>query len=190
MKKNLLVLIIFFCGMSFLCASGRTQDLGQHASLKEPQIRQMPDQKMLVVESKGDPNVAAQSAFGLLYKTFFSLPGARMAPPRARWLNLASAPKSEWLGLYGLPLSDQVTTLPPGSAGARIEVWKYGEVAEILHICGYDQETPTIEKLIKFIKDRGYEIAGPHEEEYLKGPESGPNAAEYQTIIRYQVKKQ
>ena len=185
MKKKILAWVIFFCGVSFLSA----QDLSQYASLKEPRIRTIPAQKMLVVESKGDPNVAGKDAFSLLYKVFFGIPGARMAAPRARWLNLATAPKNEWLGLYALPLPDQVTNLPPGSSGAKIEVWQYGEVAEILHLGDYDKETPTIEKLMKFIKDKGYEVAGPHEEEYLKGPESGPHTAEYQTIIRYQVKK-
>ncbi len=185
MKKKIFAWVIFFCGVSFLSA----QDLSQYASLKEPRIRTIPAQKMLVVESKGDPNVAAKDAFSLLYKVFFGIPGVRMAAPRARWLNLATAPKNEWAGLYALPLPDQVTNLPSGSSGAKIEVWQYGEVAEILHFGGYDKETPTIEKLMKFIKDKGCEVAGPHEEEYLKGPESGPNTAEYQTIIRYQVKK-
>jgi len=165
------------------------QDLGPMASLKEPRIRTMPAQKMLVVESKGDPNAAGQQAFGLLFKTFFSIPGARMAAPRARWLGVLNTPKSEWIGLYALPLPDQVTTLPPGSSGAKIETWSYGEIAEILHLGGYDKEAPTIEQLMKFIAAKGYVIAGPHEEEYLKGPESGPNTDAYQTIIRYQVKK-
>lgn len=185
MKKKIWAWVVFFCSVSFLAA----QDLSQYASLKEPRIRTMPAQKMLVVESKGDPNLAAKDAFSLLYKVFFSIPGARMAAPRGRWLNLATAPKNEWVGLYGLPLPDQVTNLPPGSSGAKIDVWQYGEVAEILHLGAYDSETPTVEKLMKFIEDRGYEVAGPHEEEYLKGPESGPDTAAYQTIIRYQVKK-
>jgi hypothetical protein len=177
---------IFICGISVVLSA---QDLSSYASLKEPQIRTMPDQKMLVVESKGDPNAAGQQAFGLLFKTFFSIPGARMAAPRARWLGVLNAPKSEWIGLYALPLPDQVTTLPPGSSGAKIDVWSYGEVAEILHLGGYDKETPTIEKLMTLIAAKGYVIAGPHEEEYLKGPESGPNPDAYQTIIRYQVKR-
>jgi hypothetical protein len=53
-------------------------------SLKVPRLTTKLDQKMLVVEAKGDPNTAGQAAFGLLFKTFFSLPGVQMAPPRAR----------------------------------------------------------------------------------------------------------
>ena len=42
---------------------------------------------------------------------------------------------------------------------------------------------------MKFIADKGYVVAGPHEEEYLAGPGMVAEPAKYQTIIRYQVKK-
>ncbi|MGA2585738.1 MAG: GyrI-like domain-containing protein [Candidatus Aminicenantales bacterium] len=184
-KKTLAMAMVVSLMAVFVGAQDRTPS----ASSNEPQMKTMPAQKMLVVESKGDPNVAAMNAFSILFKTFFSIPGARMAPPRARWQNIATAPKNEWVGLYALPLPEQVTALPPGSAGAKIDIWQYGEVAEILHVGGYDKEMPVVEKLVKYIKDKGYEIAGPHEEEYLKGPESGPDTSAYQTIIRYQVRK-
>jgi len=189
MKKIIFAALVIAAMGGFLRAQSGARDLSQFDILKEPAIKTIPPQKMLVVESKGDPNASAQQGFGLLYKIFFSIPGARMAAPRARWLFGLNTPKTEWVGLYALPLPDQVANLPPGSQGARIEVWPYGEVAEILHIGAYGDETPAIEKLMKFIQDKGYEIAGPHEEEYLRGPESGPNTAAYRTIIRYQVKK-
>ena len=53
------------------------------------------------------------------------------------------------------------------------------------------KETPTIEKLKKFIDNNGYKIIGAHEEEYLRGPgmffKGNPN--KYWTIIRYRVEK-
>jgi len=173
--------------LAFFAWSG--QDFSAYDVLKEPRIRTMPDQKMLVVEAKGDPKIAAQSAFGLLFKTFFSLPGAQMAAPRGRWSGTADMPKDNWVGLYALPLPATVTELPAGTTGARIETWEYGEVAEILHVGPYDQETPTIERLHAFIKEKGYHIAGPHEEEYVKGPGMAASPADYLTIIRTQVRK-
>ena len=149
----------------------------------------MARQKMIVVEAKGDPNVVAKEAFGLLFKTFFSLKGVQMAVPRARWQNIATDPKVQWVGLYGLPIPDSVTELPEGAQGARIEDWDYGEVAEILHVGPYSEETPTILKLHDFIRESGYVIAGPHEEEYLKGPGMAAGPADYWTIVRYQVRK-
>jgi effector-binding domain-containing protein len=164
------------------------QDLSRYDVLKEPRIIRLPDQKMLVVEAKGDPSVASGPALGQLFKTFFAIPGARMAPPRSRWTVDPKTPKAQWAGQYALPVPD-ATTLPAGSGGAKIEVWEYGDVAEILHAGSYAEEPPTIQKLMKFIGEKGFLIAGPHEEEYLRGPESGPNTADYRTIIRYQVKK-
>lgn len=182
----MLVLLIFTA--SFVWT--QYQDLNQYEKLKNPQIRKMPDkQKMLVVEKKGDPNVTAGMAFPTLYSTFFKLPGAKMAPPRARWLNPPSDPRNEWVGLYALPLPDSVDSLPAGVEGVKIDYWEYGEVAEILHVGPYSEETPTIERLFAFIAHQGYEIEGPHEEEYLRGPESGPDSSKYMTIIRYQVRK-
>jgi hypothetical protein len=165
------------------------QDFSQYEALKNPRVTTLPDQKMLVVESKGDPSVVSGNAFGLLFKAFFSLPGAKMAAPRARWLNLPTAPKDQWTGLYAMPVADSVTAPPSGMSGVRIEGWTYGEVAEILHVGSYADETPTIQRLMAFIAEKGYAIAGPHEEEYLKGPTQVASPAEYWTIIRYQVKK-
>jgi hypothetical protein len=175
----------------FLLTPAATQDLSQYEKLKNPQINKMPDkQKMLVVEAKGDPNVVGKEAFSLLFKTFFSLKGVKMVPPRARWSNMVTDPKNEWIGLYALPLPDHITELPAGVTGGKIEDWDYGEVAEILHIGPYSEEGPTIEKLHLFIEEQGYQITGPHEEEYLKGPGMGPvDPAEYVTIIRYSVRK-
>ncbi len=187
-KKATIFLISGFLVVSLVWT--QYQDLSQFEKLKNPQIRKMPDkQKMLIVEKTGDPTVAAGEAFSLLFSTFFKLPGARMAPPRARWLNTFTDPRNEWIGLYALPLPDTVDSLPPGVEGVKIDQWEYGEVAEILHVGAYSEETPTIEKLLAFIADQGYEVAGPHEEEYLRGPESGPDSSKYMTIIRYQVRK-
>lgn len=173
----------------FPLVSWSNQDFSQYENLKKPQINTMAQQKMLVVEAKGDPNVVGKDAFSLLFKTFFSLKGVKMAPPRARWLNLETDPKDEWIGLYALPLPASITALPSGIIGVRIEDWDYGEVAEILHIGSYSEETPTINKLHEFIQEKSYRIAGPHEEVYLMGPGQVSNPAEYWTIIRYQVKK-
>ena len=173
----------------FIASTAAAQDLSSYESLKTPRLTTIARQKMIVVEAKGDPNVVGKDAFGLLYKTFFSLKGVRMAAPRARWLNIATDPKNQWVGLYGLPIPDSITQLPEGIQGVRIENWDYGEVAEILHVGPYAEETPTIAKLHEFIRESGYEIAGPHEEEYLKGPGMAASPSDYWTVIRYSVKK-
>jgi len=180
-------------GLALIVLGGATaaaQDFSQYEGLKNPRIATLPNQKMLVVEAKGDPAATSGEAFGLLFKAFFNLPGARMmGPPRARWLNTVTDPKENWVGLFAMPIPDSVIVPPSGVPNLRIEGWTYGEVAEILHVGPYGEETPTIENLMKFIAEKGYVIAGPHEEEYVKGPTQVSSPADYWTVIRYQVKK-
>jgi hypothetical protein len=173
-------------------------DLSSYEPLREPRIATMQDTKMLVVEAKGDPNAVGQKAFDLLFKVYYRVKGTAKGPrqpaPRARWIGDQSV-KSEWTGYYGLPVPDDVTSLPatPQDPDYRVSlgVWKYGTVAEILHVGPYSKEEPTIEKITKFVRENGYEIAGPHEEEYLQGPGLffKGNPEHYYTIIRYTIKK-
>jgi hypothetical protein len=173
--------------------------LEKYAHLKDPQINTMPRQKMIIVVAKGDPNVVGKKALRALFKIFYKLKGKekglKHVAPRARFPKPFDTPKNEWINIYGLPIPESVETLPGQKkgdiSGVKIEYWEYGKVAEILHIGPYNKETPTIEKLHKFIKDKGYKIVGAHEEEYLKGPgmifKGDPN--KYWTIIRYRIEK-
>jgi hypothetical protein len=172
----------------------------QFEYLKDPQVRILPDVKVLEVQAKGEPGVAAGQAFGLLFKTYFQLKGVpkglEQPAPRARWPLALDTPKSGWVGRYALPVPESIDSLPRQTGDtsglhAEIATWQYGDVAEMLHVGPYDREEPTITKLQQFIKDCGYEIVGEHEEEYLKGPGmfSKGNPDKYLTIIRYRVKK-
>lgn len=172
-------------------------DPGKYEFLKQPRITIIPDQKMLVVTAQGDPNAVGSTAFKLLFKTYFKIPGVPKSidqAPRARWAGDYQV-KSSWTGFYALPVPDGTSSLPPvdPEPGYKVELtsWEYGEVAEILHIGPYAEEKPAIEKLHQFLKQQGYEIIGLHEEEYLKGPgmffKGDPK--KYRTIIRYRVRK-
>ncbi len=174
-------------------------DLTKYEPLKEPKISTAPNQKMLVVEAKDDPNVVGEKAFGLLFRMYFKMKDTPKGPnqpaPRARWPVALDTPKTEWVGLYAMPVPETVTELPSYEAAPEWKVslttWEYGEVAEILHVGPYDKEQPTVGRLMEFIKAQGYETVGAHEEEYLKGPTmfSKGDPEKYVTIIRYRVKK-
>jgi hypothetical protein len=174
-------------------------DLTKYESLKEPKISTAPNQKMIVVETKSDPNVVGEKAFAMLFQLYFKMKetpkGPGQAAPRARWPVAFDTPKTEWVGLYAMPVPEATSELPQHEATPELKVslttWEYGEVAEILHIGTYDKEQPTVERLMEFIKVQGYETIGAHEEEYLKGPTmfSKGDPEKYVTIIRYRVKK-
>lgn len=174
-------------------------DLTKYEHLKEPQISTIQNQKVIEVEAKGDPNLVGEKAFGLLFQLYFKTPGvpkgSDRSAPRARWPIALDTPKAEWIGLYAMPVPESTTELPNYDAVPELKVslttWEYGEVAEILHLGPYDQEQPTVARLMEFIKAQGYETIGSHEEEYLKGPTifSKGDPEKYVTIIRYRVKK-
>jgi hypothetical protein len=168
--------------------------------LLEPRIVTVPDQRVVVVETKGDPTAVGSEAFGLLFKTYYKLKGVPKGPkqpaPRARWPLSLNTPKEQWIGRYAMPVPESVQTLGNIEASAsgmqaQLATWQYGRVAEILHVGPYSEEEPTIRKLLDFIKAQGFTAYGEHEEEYLKGLTvfSKGNPAKYLTIIRYRVKK-
>ncbi len=187
-------LVIVVAGVvAYLAMSGPSAT--DFAHLEEPRIVLMADEKMLVVEAKGDPNVVGGDAFGLMLQLYYATDdaGYMQAAPRARWPVDLESDKSDWVGQYGMPVSHATTNVPDHDAVEGLTVslatWSYGEVAEVLHVGPYDQETPTIDRLKAHIAQEGYVISGIHEEEYLKGPGmflSG-NPDDYLTIIRYRV---
>ena len=189
-----LVTVIFFIGIT-----GRGPKLKDFEYLRNPRIVEKPSQNMLIVELKGDPALAGKKAFTKLFNVYFNvMRGVKsytFQGPRARWPKDFNTPKEEWVGVYGFPLPEFINALPPQDPNDPVQVklrtWKYGYVAEILHVGPYGEEAPTVEKLRAFITDNGYEIAGDHEEEYLKGPGMilRGNPKKYFTILRYEIKK-
>lgn len=165
-------------------------------SKTDPQLLEMPSQKMAVVSGKGAPdkvfNEIMPALYGSVYTLKFDLKKKgllpfKVNPPRARYINAHLVPKDEWAISVGVPVPDDTTALPQKVPGTevKLETWDYGTVAQILHLGRYDQETPTIERLQRFIAENGYQIAGVHEEEYL----TRPDAKVIKTLIRYPVRK-
>ena len=163
----------------------------------DPQILEMPSQKMAVVYAKGAPDQVFSDFLPALYGSVYTLkfdlkkkglPTFKVSGLRARYPDAHLVPKEEWTIIVGLPVPEDTTSLPQKvpNIEAKIEPWQYGTVAQILHLGPYDQECPTVERLQQFIKDSGYEIAGVHEEEYL----TTPDAKVIKTLIRYPIKKQ
>jgi len=166
------------------------------SSKTDPQILEMPPQKMAVVYAKGAPDKVFPEFMPALYGSVYTLkfdlkkrglPTFKISGLRARYPDAHLVPMEEWAMIIGLPIPEDTTSLPQKIPNfeVKIESWQYGTVAQILHLGPYDQECATVERLHQFIKDSGYEIAGVHEEEYL----TSPDAKVIKTIIRYPIKK-
>ena len=199
MKKIIIGAIVLILAAAALLAYFAMQgpDLTEYEHLKEPAISTRPPQKMIVVEAMGDPNAIAGEVFETLYDLYYrteDVPSWPLPAPRARWPVSPDQPKEEWIGIYGLPVPDTVTGLPEHTPvpdmAVSLTTWKYGEVAELLHIGSYDEERPVLQRLRSFIRESGYEYTGPHEEEYLKGPGMffRGNPEDYVTILRYEIR--
>ena len=166
------------------------------SSKKEPQILEMPPQKMAVVYGKGTPDKVFAELMPALYGSVYTLkfdlkkkglPTFKVSGLHTRYPDAHLVPKEEWTHIIALPIPEDTTSLPQKIPGVevKVETWEYGTVAQILHLGAYDEEGPTIDRLHQFIEDSGYEIAGAHEEEYL----TTPDAKVPKTIIRYVVRK-
>ncbi len=174
-------------------------DLSHYAGFRDPAIRVMSPQRMLVVEAKGNPDKVGKKAFGFLMRTYYGLKGVPLGGPlmpfpRARWPSPDSVPQTEWIGRYAMPIPDSIVdpALPAAPAGLTVGIatWEYGEVAELGHVGSYDAEEADAVRLKNFIHGKGLVIVGEPEEEYLKGPGMffRGNPKQYFTIIRYRVK--
>jgi hypothetical protein len=167
--------------------------------VNEPVIVEMPTATMAVVRTTGDPSELGPRVFPALYGAAYGLkfalkkaggPEYKVPAPRARWFageNWRSVPREEWEAAWGIEIPEGTGEVPQKDpeTPVAIERWEYGTVAEVLHLGTYAEEGPTIDLLHAFIEEQGYEIVGPHEEEY----QSRPGAKNQKTVIRYQVRK-
>ena len=166
------------------------------SSKTDPQILEMPPQKMAVIHAKGSPDKVFSEYMSALYGSVYTLkfdlkkrglPTFKVCGLRALYPDAHLVPMDEWTIIAGLPVPEDTTTLPQKDPDieVKLEQWPYGTVAQILHIGPYNQVGPTIERAHQFAAENGYEIAGAHEEEYL----TRPDAKVVKTLIRYPIKK-
>ena len=165
-----------------------------------PEFVELPDRRMLTIETFGDPNKVGDEAFAALYGTAYQTRFKVYKPKglkvvfgklTALWPDAHLKPKDQWRGVWAIPVPDfyknedlvQKDTEKP----AKVETWLGGTYAQILHLGSYAEEEPTIKTLHKFIEEQGIEmkdVPGTHEEDYL----TKPDAKVVKTIIRYRIK--
>jgi len=134
------------------------------SSKKEPQILEMPSQKMAVVYGKGTPDKVFAELMPALYGSVYTLkfdlkkkglPTFKVSGLRARYPNAHLVPKEEWTHIIALPIPEDATSLPQKVPGVevKVETWEYGTVAQILHLGAYDEEGPAVDRLVPMRKN-------------------------------------
>ncbi len=163
-----------------------------------PEFSKQAPVTVLTITTVGDPNKIAGPSIGALYGTAYTTKFKVFRPKKkvmeigclsCFWPDAHKKPKARWKGIWGLVVSSfvkqsQLLQKDPAHP-VKVARWRYGTVAQILHVGPYHTEEPTIRKLHAFIKEKGYRIVGPHEEIYL----TRPSVKKPKTVIRYVVEK-
>lgn len=121
------------------------------SSKTDPQIMEMPAQKMAVASARGAPEKVFPECMPALYGAVYTLkfdlkkkglPAFKVSGLRARYPEAHLVPMGEWTHIIGLPVPEDTALLPQKVAGTevKIETWQYGTVAQILHLGPYDRE--------------------------------------------------
>jgi hypothetical protein len=168
-------------------------------SAREPAIVNVPSMNFLMVDGEGDPNTsqAYKEAVEALYATSYTLKfmikkrspedDYGVMPLEGLWddpTSFGSEQRAGWRWTAMIMQPDVVTPALVAEAIAeaagkrdlpalprlRVEPFHEGTAAQILYIGPYAAEQPTIERLHRFIADRGGALTGRHHEIYLSDP--------------------
>jgi hypothetical protein len=157
-----------------------------------PAIRVEPNQRMLVLAVKGDPDRNGDSAVRALLRYFFQGAGEaeKNAPvhPRVRWaLRSPAVPRSAWIATYALSVSETFPAPPRGPAA--LVTWQYGLIAEAAYAGPYAKAQPAVDSLKAYVARSGFALIGGLEEVFECGRgtlyQGHPEA--YRTVIRYRI---
>jgi len=120
-------------------------------SKTDPEIVEMPPQRMAVVSGTGVPAevfpVLMRALYGSVYTLKFDrkkqgLTTFKVSGLRGRYPDIAPERKADWKITVGLPVPGDIEVLPQKVTGIEVmlEDWEYGTEGQILHLGAYDQE--------------------------------------------------
>ena len=183
-------------------------------SPKECAIVDVPTMNFLMIDGHGGPNTSEEfqdvcwALYGVSYTLKFMLKGEQdyvVMPLEGLWwaddvADFIACNKDKWKWTLMIAQPDFITGAmadeaarqvaekksPPALPRLRFGEYEEGLVAQILHIGPYSDEGPTIEKLHRFIKERGYEPHGKHHEIYMSDPRRAA-PEKLKTIVRQPI---
>jgi hypothetical protein len=175
-------------------------------------VVEVPELRYLMIDGQGDPNTSTRyrEAIETLYPVAYTLKfmlkaeGLDMVvmPLEGLWWaadmgSFLSGDRDAWCWTSMILQPDEVAPAlvtkaseqarakrnPPLIDELRLESYREGKAAQILHIGPYADEAPTIERLHRHIEELGGELRGKHHEIYLSDPKrTAPE--KLKTVIR------
>jgi len=183
------------------------------AAAGEASIVDVPGMRFLMVDGTGNPNEqgdfqdAIQALYSLSYGAKFMLKKQgiefKVAPLEGLWgsaggLNPNQKADWTWTAMIMQPAevtpsvlekvrADALRKKPlPALSRVRLEDFREGLAAQVIHLGPYSAEAPTIIRLHEFIEKQGYRLVGRHHEIYLGDPRrSAPERL--RTLIRQPI---
>jgi hypothetical protein len=182
-------------------------------SSKEPSLIDVPELQFFMVDGTGDPNQpgefqdAIQALYSLSYSAKFMLKKEgiefKVSPLEGLWgsaggLDPNNKTAWRWTAMIMQPAAVTPSVLDkmraeamrkkplPALPKVRLETFREGLSAQIMHVGPYSAEAPTIARLHEFIQKQGYRLTGKHHEIYLGDPRrSAPERLK--TVIRQPI---
>lgn len=188
------------------------------ASADTPTIVDVPELPFLMIDGHGDPNRSETyregmaALFAVSYALKFALKHASgidhvVLPPEGLWwvepparFSLDDKANWSWTVMLGQPepvtpdlvaaaTAAAVNKKPlPAAARLRLERFREGPAAQILHLGPYAAEPPTVARLDAFVVAARYEQTGRHHEIYLTDP-SRTAPEKLKTLIRHPIRR-
>ena len=187
------------------------------ASVTEPAIVDVPRMNFLIVDGVGDPNAQEyQEALGALYAVAYTLKfmvkkgelavDYGVLPLEGLWWvddmsQFSEEDKEAWKWTSMIMQPEYVTEElfnkaveevrkkknPLALPKLRFESFHEGITIQLMHIGPYSAEKPTIERLHRFVEEKGHELRGKHHEIYLTDPRR-MSPEKMRTILRQPIK--
>jgi hypothetical protein len=186
-----------------------------YTAKKRPEVIEIPEGKFMTILGKGDPNgeeysQALQALYGMNFTLKFDLKTKGldytvMHLEGLWWIEEGifdlnkPAPREKWRwksmirvpDFIKLDMMENVRPKVEEKAGKKVnevklELFKEGLAAQILHKGPYSEEGPTIQFLHDFIHEQGYRMRGDHHEIYLNDPRR-TKPENIKTILRHPI---
>lgn len=184
-----------------------------------PSWVEVPKRQFLMIDGHGDPNTSAEyhqaleALYALSYALKFALKKAqgreyKVGPLEGLWwaenmTEFSTERKGDWNWTMMIAQPEAVTQEwfekvrlevshkkhLPALDKVRLESFKEGKAAQMLHLGPYSSEGPNIQKLHRFIRGQGYRFDGrtqKHHEIYLGDPRK-TQPEKLKTILRQPV---
>ena len=190
----------------------------QYAASKNPQLVEIPQARYLAITGRGEPGGKEfSSKIGALYGMAYTIKMTRKFAGMQDysvcklecqlWLDgdstdFSNTPREQWNWKFLIRTPDFIEEDDLESAVKKLlEKGKEPEVKQVklesiseglcvqaLHVGPYDRECETIEKMMTFAGEQGFEFHGTHHEIYLSDPRR-ISPERFKTILRMPLRK-